>query len=338
MFSLLLELSVSMMTLLVMLLEILALCTMITTTLAAVTGIPKTSPHGTNAVSVEVVSELLLMKHHALTMTPPVILPETPALDGTIKIHLDVETTILTTSMLPLNAVSVVEAQTTQPVSLKTQLPNSVRTTTLFQTHSVTHALAGTTTTHPDVVVMTTLISQQKTLAASVEVDHSMISLKMKLNQLKLDVSTTTLFQTHSETLALAGMIATHLDAEVMMTQTLLHQLLAVLVVEEYLVMSLSHLQLLLKLATLISLPSILLVTLAPGMTCTVELTVKALGMMTISQLLLNAALAVEEIIFQLKILLNKLLKQLSLIVKNPLKPKRHRLLLLMPPLPMVLL
>jgi len=104
------------------------------------------------------------------------------------------------------------------------------------------------------------------------------------------------------------------------------------------LVMSLSLLQLLLKLATLISLPLILLVTLAPGMTCMVEITVKVFGMMTISQLLPNAALAVEEIIFQLKILLRKLLKQLSLIVKNPLKPKRHRLLLLMPPPPMALL
>jgi len=162
---------------LVMLLEILALCTMITTTLAAVTGIPKTSPHGTNAVSVEEVSELSLMKHHALTMTPLVILPETPALDGTNKIHLDVETTILPTSMLPLNAVSVVEAQTTPPVSLKTQLLSSVRTMTPSQIHLAIHALPGMTTIHPDVVVMTTLISQQKTLAASVEVDHSMISL-----------------------------------------------------------------------------------------------------------------------------------------------------------------
>ena len=102
-------------------------------------------------------------------------------------------------------------------------------------------------------------------------------------------------------------------------------------------VMSLSLLQLLLKLATLISQPTILLVTLAPGMTCTVELTVEALGMMTTSQLSPNAALAVVEIIFQLKILLRKLCKQLSMIVKSPLKPKRHRLLLLMPPLLMVL-
>jgi len=117
-----------------------------------------------------------------------VILPETPALDGTSKIHLDVETTILTTSMLPLNAVSVVEAQTTPPVSLKTQLLNSVRTMTPSLIPLVIPALAGMTTIHPDVVVMTTNISQQKTLAASVEVDHSMISLKMNHNQLKLDV------------------------------------------------------------------------------------------------------------------------------------------------------
>jgi hypothetical protein len=57
--SLLLELSASMTTLLVMLLEIPALCTTITTTLAAVTGIPKTSPHGTNAVNAEAVSIIL---------------------------------------------------------------------------------------------------------------------------------------------------------------------------------------------------------------------------------------------------------------------------------------
>jgi len=124
--SLLLELNVSMTTPLVILPEILALCTMITTTLAAVTGIPTTSPHGTNAVSVEVVSELSLMKVHALTMTPLLILPETPALDGTIKMNLDVGTTILPPLMLPLNAASVVEAQTTPPVSLKMPLLSSV--------------------------------------------------------------------------------------------------------------------------------------------------------------------------------------------------------------------
>jgi hypothetical protein len=123
-----------------------------------------------------------------------------------------------------------------------------------------------------------------------------------------------------------------------MMMETLPHQLLAVLVVEESSVMILSLFQLLPKLATLISLPSILLVTLAPGMTCTVELTVKALGMMKISQLLPNAALAVEEIIFQLKILLRKLLKQSLKMLLSPKKLKLLKLLLLMPPLPMVLL
>ena len=173
---------------LVIKLEIPALCTMITTTLAAVTGIPKTSPHGTNAVSVEVVSEPSLMKHHALMMTPLVILPETPALIGTTHTLMDVETTIPQTSMLPLNAVSVVEAKTTQPVSLKTQLLNSVRTMTPSLIPLAIHALPGMTSTHPDVVVMTTLLSQQKMLAASVEVDHSMISQKMIHNQLKLDV------------------------------------------------------------------------------------------------------------------------------------------------------
>lgn len=132
-------------------------------------------------------------------------------------------------------------------------------------------------------------------------------------------------------------MMNTHLDVVIMIPQTLPHQPPAVLVVEECMVMSLSLLQLLLKLATLISQPTILLVTPAPGMTCTVELTVEALGMMTTSQLSPNAALAVVEIIFQLKILLRKLLKQLLPMLKSPLKPKRHRLLLLMPPLLMVL-
>jgi hypothetical protein len=161
---------------------------MITTTLAAVTGIPKTSSHGTNAVSVEVVSEPSLMKHHALMMTPLVILPETPALIGTTHILMDVETTIPQTSMPPLNAVSVVEAKTTQPVSLKTLLLNSVRTMTPSLIPLAIHALPGMTSIHPDVVVMTTLLSQQKMLAASVEVDHSMISQKMIHSQLKLDV------------------------------------------------------------------------------------------------------------------------------------------------------
>lgn len=111
---------------LVILLEILALCTMTTTTLAVVTGIPKVSLHGTNAVSVEVVSELSLMKVHVSTMTPLVIHSETPALDGTIQMNLDVETTILQPLTLPLNAVSVEEAQTSPPVSLKTLLLHSV--------------------------------------------------------------------------------------------------------------------------------------------------------------------------------------------------------------------
>jgi len=175
-------------TLLVILPETLALCTMITTTLAVVTGIPKISPHGTNAVSVEVVSELSSMKVHALTMTPLVIHSEIPALDGTIQMNLDVEITILQPLTLLLNAVSVEEAQITPPVSLKTQLLRSVRTMTPSQIPLAIHALTGMTTTHPDVAVMTTLISQQKTLVASVEEDHSMTSLRMKHNQLKLDV------------------------------------------------------------------------------------------------------------------------------------------------------
>lgn len=173
---------------LVILLEILALCTMTTTTLAVVTGIPKISLHGTNAVSVEVVSELSLMKVHASTMTPLLIHSETPALDGTIQMNLDVETTILPPLMLPLNAVSVEEAQTSPLVSLKTQLLHSVRTMTPSLIPLAIHALTGMTTIHPDVAVMTTLISLQKTLAASVEEDHSMTSLRMKHNQLKLDV------------------------------------------------------------------------------------------------------------------------------------------------------
>jgi hypothetical protein len=97
--------------------EPLALNTTITITLVVVTGIPPLSAHGTNAVNAEAVSIMLSTKMHALTMTPPVMVPETLAQAGMMHIHLHVETTILATSLQLINAAPVMEEPTLPPES-----------------------------------------------------------------------------------------------------------------------------------------------------------------------------------------------------------------------------
>ena len=279
------------MTLLVIQAETLALNTTITITLVVVIGILPLSTHGTNAVSAEAVSIMLSTKMHALTMTPPGMVPETLALSGMIDIHLVVETTILATSLQMINAASVVEVPTLPPELLRMQLPSFVLMMTRLLTYTGRLALVGMIHTHLGVEAMMIATSLQLKLVVLAEEAHLLISHPTKLVQLQLVASTMTLSQTDLETLAQAGMIHIHLHVE---TTILLNlpPLMSVALVEEVVDLDLL-VPLLLVLARPISQPQMLLETPAPGTTCWVELDVMALLMMLTSQLKNSAALAV---------------------------------------------
>jgi len=103
------ELSASTMTPQVIKLETPALTTMITTTLAVVTGTPKISALGTNVASVEVVSELLSQKLLASMMTPLVMLMVILAQVSMTTLLAHVEAMILKISLLLINAAPVEE-------------------------------------------------------------------------------------------------------------------------------------------------------------------------------------------------------------------------------------
>jgi len=271
-----------------------ALTTTITTTPAVVTGIPKISFLGTNAASVEVVSELLSQKLLASMMTPLVMLMVILAPVSMTHLQSHVECMIPKISLLPTNAAPVMEESTTPRESLRMQLPIFVSMTTLLLTPSVILAQAGMTSIHLDVEATMMMTSLPQTLVASVVEDHLMISQPTQLNQLQLDVSTMTLLEILSVILALPGTMTTHLDVETTIPQISPLPLSAALV-EEVFTMVQSKLLLKLVLNVLLILQhQTVPETVAPGTICTVDNTVKALGMMMTSQLLPNAALAEE--------------------------------------------
>lgn len=191
-----------------------ALATTMTTMLAVVTGIPKISFLGTNAASVEVVSELLSQKLLASMMTPLVMLMVILAPVSMTNLLAHVEAMILKISLLLTNAAPVMEEPTTPRESLRMQLPIFVPMTTLLLTPSVILAQAGMTSIHLDVEATMMMTSLPKTLVASVAEDHLMVSQPTQLHQLQLDVSTMTLLEILSEILALPGTMTTHLDVE----------------------------------------------------------------------------------------------------------------------------
>jgi len=278
-----------------------ALTTTITTTLAVVTGIPKISFLGTNVASVEVVSELLSQNLLASMMTPLVILMVILAQVSMTTLQAHVEAMILKISLLLTNAAPVMEEPTTPQESLRMQLPIFVSMTTLLLTLSMILAQAGMTTIHLDVEATMMMTSLPQTLVASVVEDHLMVSQPTQLHQLQLDVSTMTLLEILSVILALPGTMTTHLDVETTILQTSLLPLSAALV-EEVFTMVLSKLLLMLDMVLSVPPTSQHQTTLeipAPGTICTVDNTVKALGMMMTSQLLPNAAL-VEEVFIDL--------------------------------------
>lgn len=290
------ELSASTMTPQVIKLETPALTTMITTTLAVVTGTPKISALGTNVASVEVVSELLSQKLLASMMTPLVMLMVILAQVSMTTLLAHVEAMILKISLLLINAAPVEEETTTPQESLRMKLQIFVSMTTLLLTLSVILAQAGMTTIHLDVeaTMMMTFLPQM--LVASVVEDHLMGSQSTQLNQLQLGVLTMTLLEIHLETLALLGTMTTHQDVETTILQISPLPLSAA-PVEEVFTMVQSKLVLMLDMVLFVLLisqhqtvPEIP----APGTICTVDNTVMALGMMLISQLLPNAALAEE--------------------------------------------
>jgi len=237
---------------------------------------------------------MLSTKMHALTMTPPGMVPETLALSGMIDIHLVVETTILATSLQMINAASVVEEPAIPPELLRMQLPSFVLMMTRLLTYTGRLALVGMIHTHLGVEAMMIATSLQLKLVVLAEEAHLLISHPTKLVQLQLVASTMTLSQTDLETLAQAGMIHIHLHVE---TTILLNlpPLMSVALVEEVVDLNLLALlvPLLVVLARPISQPQMLLETPAPGTTCWVELDVMALLMMLTSQLKNSAALAV---------------------------------------------
>lgn len=255
-----------------------ALTTTITTTPAVVTGIPKISFLGTNAASVEVVSELLSQKLLASMMTPLVMLMVILAPVSMTNLQSHVECMIPKISLLPINAAPVMEELTTPRESLRMQLPIFVSMTTLLLTPSVILAQAGMTSIHLDVEATMMMTSLPQTLVASVVEDHLMISQPTQLNQLQLDVSTMTLLEILSVILALPGTMTTHLDVETTIPQISPLPLSAALVEE---VFTMVQSKLLLKLVlNVLLIPQHQTVpeTVAPGTICTVDNTVMALG------------------------------------------------------------
>jgi len=276
--------------------ETLALTTTITTTLAVVTGIPKNSILGINAASVEVVLELLSQKQLASMMTPLVMLMEILVPVSMITLQAHVEAMILKILLLLTNAAPVMEELTTPQESLRMQLPIFVSMTTLLLTLSMILAQAGMTTIHLDVEATMMMTSLPQMLVASVVEDHLIVFQPTQLHQLQLDVSTMTRLEIKPETPALPGTMPIHLDVETMIP--LISPLpLPAAPVEEVFTMVQSKLLLMLDMVLfvlLISQHQIMPEIPAPGTICTVDNTVKALGMMLTSQLLPNAALAEE--------------------------------------------
>jgi hypothetical protein len=210
-----------------------------------------------------------------------------------IHIQIAVETTMIVTSLQLINVASVVEEVTIPPESLRRQLPIFVLMMILLVMHSVILAHPGMIPSHQGVETMMMATSLQLMLVVFAEEVHLMISHPTKLVQLQLVASTMTLFQIDTETLALDGTMNIHLDVETTIPQNLPLLMSVALVEEEFMVVLAPLISFLVVPACPISQPQILLETPAPGTICTVELIVRALGMILTSLLNLSAALAV---------------------------------------------